>query len=179
MKLPDNNPKTRYGVRKPGLAAVSPYALLQLGLVMKNGADKYGAFNYREVPVTESTYYDAAMRHLMSWWDGETTDLESGLPHLAHVMACCTILLDTERLGMLQNDRPRVMGAVGTFIRDHAQRHKETPDVTETQEPATTEPVNDERDREAFLDAYGQIKEEARNRAYTEQPWKRRWKEGW
>lgn len=42
-----------------------------------------GAGNWAKGLAT-SRYYDAAMRHLMAWNDGEERDPESGLTHLAH-----------------------------------------------------------------------------------------------
>jgi hypothetical protein len=57
--------------------------------------------------VSSTVYYDAALRHLMAWFDGETIDPESGLSHLAHVMACCNILLDAEKNGKLNDNRDK------------------------------------------------------------------------
>lgn len=36
-------------------------------------------------------FFDAAIRHIISWKRGEKQDQESGLSHLAH--ACCNILI--------------------------------------------------------------------------------------
>ena len=113
---PDSNPKTVFGARKPPLHHIPPIALIQLGLAMENGADKYGLFNWREHKVSASVYYDAIMRHLLSFWDGESVDgdhetdddgnpLGSCIHHLAHVMACCAILLDALHTGQLNDDR--------------------------------------------------------------------------
>lgn len=100
------NPKKRFGDTKPPMGFVPPVALLQLGVVMRLGAEKYGPFNWHANPVEARTYYDAAMRHLMSWYGGEETDPESGASHLAHVMACCSILLDAATSGKLRDNRP-------------------------------------------------------------------------
>jgi hypothetical protein len=110
--LPDDNPKTAFGVRKPSFTCVPPVALLHLAHAMMNGANKYGRMNWREHTVTSSIYYDAMMRHLLSWADGETYDRESGAHHLAHVMACCSILLDAESLSQINDDRT---GSSGVF----------------------------------------------------------------
>jgi hypothetical protein len=103
--LPDDNPKTAEGVKKPSFACVPPVALLHLAHAMMSGANKYGRMNWRDHIVTSSIYYDAMMRHLLSWADGETYDRESSAHHLAHVMACCAILLDAESLSRLNDDR--------------------------------------------------------------------------
>lgn len=51
-----------------------------------------GADNWKTLPDARRRYYDAAIRHLTAWWDGECNDPESNLPHLAHA-ACCIIFL--------------------------------------------------------------------------------------
>lgn len=116
MELPDTNPKTRFGVRKPGIANIPPIAALTLGQAMTDGAAKYGRTNWREHEVTASVYYDAAARHLMSWWDGEREAQDSGIHHLGHAMACFAILLDAEASGKLIDDRPSVAGTTAEFI---------------------------------------------------------------
>lgn len=102
---PDNNPKTVQGRKKPAMSCVPPVALLHLAHAMMNGEQKYGRMNWREHTVSSSVYYDAAMRHLMAWFDGETYASDSGAHHLGHVMACCAILLDGESLAVLNDDR--------------------------------------------------------------------------
>lgn len=110
------NPKTAIGAKKPSLLSVIPTtALLVLGAVMRLGAQKYGAYNFRDSDVPASTYVDAAMRHLMSWWDGEDLDPESGESHLGHVMACMAIMLDARHSGRLADDRP-TPGCSGQMI---------------------------------------------------------------
>lgn len=73
---------------------------------MMNGAEKYGAYNWRGNPVVAHIYVDAAMRHLLAWFDGEETAQDSGCHHLAHAMACMAILLDAKETGNLTDDRP-------------------------------------------------------------------------
>ena len=110
---PDDNPKTVQGSKKPAMSCVPPVALLHLSHAMKDGEQKYGRMNWREHTVSSSVYYDAAMRHLMAWFDGETHASDSGVHHLAHVMACCAILLDGESMGVLNDDRS--LSGVGAF----------------------------------------------------------------
>jgi hypothetical protein len=104
--LADTNPKTAYGKAKPPMQYVPPVALLELGLVMEFGASKYGPMNWREDPISASTFYNALMRHAFLYWDGADRDLESKLKHLSHIMSCCAILLDAEASGTLIDDRP-------------------------------------------------------------------------
>lgn len=116
MDLPDSNPKTRFGLAKPGVADIPPIAVLLLGQCMRNGAKKYGRTNWRENGVTASVYYDAAMRHMMSWWDGEDHAEDSGVHHLGHAMACIAIIMDAEAQGTLADDRPSIPGCTAEFI---------------------------------------------------------------
>ena len=61
--------------------------------VMAYGDTKYPApdgSNWKRVPDAKKRYYNAAMRHLTSWWDGEQNDPETGYNHLAH--ACSNLL---------------------------------------------------------------------------------------
>jgi hypothetical protein len=103
---PDDNPKTAVGLTKPGFSAIPPVALIHLGRAMADGRKKYGLMNWREKTVTTSVYYDAALRHLMSFWDGEDLASDSLVEHLGHVMACCAIILDAASNGQLNDDRP-------------------------------------------------------------------------
>ena len=56
------------------------------------GSNKYGDSNWR-AGYNWSASYAAAMRHMTAFWDGETLDPESGLPHLAHAGAHCLFML--------------------------------------------------------------------------------------
>ena len=103
---PDNNPKTVLGLKKPSLSAIPPAGMFHLGLAMDNGRNKYGAMNWREKKVSSSIYYDAALRHLLSWYDGEDYTEDSGVHHLGHAMACLSIVLDAMETGNLNDDRP-------------------------------------------------------------------------
>ena len=105
MIAKDTNPKTMAGQAKPQMSNVPPIALLHLAAVHRIGAEKYGPFNWRADAVSTSTYYDAIQRHLLEFFDGRTID-ESGCHQLAHVMACCAIILDAESVGKLVDDRP-------------------------------------------------------------------------
>lgn len=89
-----DDPKRASGDRKPGVFAVPPVALVLLGEVLRHGARKYGPLNWRESDARPPTYYDACLRHLLAWRDGELIDPESGLPHLAHAMASLAIMID-------------------------------------------------------------------------------------
>lgn len=102
-----SNPKRIHGISKPSPQYIPPIAIIEEAAVMALGAEKYGAFNWQDNPVDATTYYSAAMRHLMSWFAGEDNDRESGASHLAHVRACMGILIDAAATGQLVDDRPK------------------------------------------------------------------------
>lgn len=105
--LPSSNPKRAFGVKKPSAQFIPPVAIVEESVVMALGAKKYGAFNWQDEPVDATTYYSAAIRHLLQWFSGEERDAESGASHLAHVRACMAILIDAQASGKLIDDRPR------------------------------------------------------------------------
>jgi hypothetical protein len=106
MSYPDDNPKTALGEAKLSMSDTPTESLRMLAEVHSSGAKKYGSLNWRKHDVSATVYYNAAQRHLMSWFDGEDYDPESGLPHLAHVMACASILIDAKVHGSLNDNRP-------------------------------------------------------------------------
>lgn len=112
------NPKDRYGKAKPSMHFVPMIARLQEAIVMALGAKKYGPYNWREKAVIASVYVDAIDRHIAQWMDGVEIDEESGVSHLAHVRACCGILLDAQATGNMVDDRPKTAGVISAFIRN-------------------------------------------------------------
>jgi len=106
MSYPDDNPKTVIGATKVPLHLVPPSAIHFLALAFKDGAKKYGPYNWRDHTVSASVYFGAAKRHLDAWWDGETLSSDALVHHLAHTMACCAIVLDAMTVGKLNDDRP-------------------------------------------------------------------------
>jgi hypothetical protein len=108
-ELVDKNLKTAAAVGKPGISAVPVIAFVALGEAMADGAKKYGAFNWRDTGVTASVFEEAIFRHFMDYF-GNRNDYakDSGIHHLAHLMASCAILLDAQVYGMLNDDRDNV-----------------------------------------------------------------------
>ncbi len=104
--MKDSNPKEALGVKKVPLHAVPVKPLLEVGLAMMEGGRKFGTHNYRSVGVRMSTYYDAALRHLTSWWEGEDIDPDSGVHHLVKAMACLFVVRDGMHMGNCVDDRP-------------------------------------------------------------------------
>lgn len=111
------NPKRAFGITKPSVQFIPPVAILEEATVMALGGEKYGPFNWQDSPVDASTYYSAAMRHLMQWFAGEDRDAQSGASHLAHVRACMGILIDAMASGKLIDDRPQCASATEAIER--------------------------------------------------------------
>jgi hypothetical protein len=122
-----SNPKKRYGSVKPSAHFIPPVAILEEAVVMRLGAEKYGFANWQDSPVDASTYYSAAVRHLMSWFTGEDKDPESGASHLAHVRACCGILIDAMETGSLIDDRPRKVANAANAIKRLTRQLEQEP----------------------------------------------------
>lgn len=89
----DDSSKLRYSLLPVG-------TVNQVVQVLEYGAsDKYEIDNWQKVPSARIRYYDAAMRHIDAWWNGELLDLDKGdqkgshLPHLAHAICCLMFLM--------------------------------------------------------------------------------------
>lgn len=106
-----DNPKDRIGRTKPGMSAVPANVLAEIGAAMQKGAAKYGRHNWRRAGVAASVYYDAALRHLFQWWEGEDIDPDSGLPHVVQAVAGLIVLRDAVSRGMVKDDRPEATAA--------------------------------------------------------------------
>ena len=79
---------------KPQYGLLPPMALRATVDVLTFGAEKYEPDNWKFVPDSKRRYFDALQRHLWQWKEGEQTDQESGLPHLAHAMCCLMFLYE-------------------------------------------------------------------------------------
>ena len=101
-----SNPKDAVGVKKAYTSVVPQPVIYELGLAMLEGALKYGRHNYRVDGVRASTYFDAANRHLDSWWEGEDIDPDSGISHITKAIACLAVVRDSMLLGNWVDDRP-------------------------------------------------------------------------
>lgn len=78
--------------------------LLMIADVLGFGAEKYAAHNWRG-GFDQSRLIGAAMRHLLAYNDGEDSDPESGLSHLAHLGCCVLFLLEHQAKGIGRDDR--------------------------------------------------------------------------
>lgn len=100
------NPKEALGIAKVPMHCVPSAPLLEVALAMMEGGRKYGTHNYRDMGVRVSTYYDAVMRHIIAWWEGEDIDPDSGVHHVVKAIACLFVLRDSMCMGNCKDDRP-------------------------------------------------------------------------
>lgn len=82
----DDSAKIRYSLLPVG-------TVNQVVQVLEFGSKKYADNNWMKVPSAKTRYYDAALRHIDSWWQGEKTDSETEWPHLAHAICCLLFLM--------------------------------------------------------------------------------------
>lgn len=104
--IKDTNPKDALGIKKAPLHCIPCGPLYELGLAMMEGGRKYGTHNYRAVGVRASVYYDAIMRHLTQWWEGQDVDFDSGLHPLIKIAASCVVMRDGMLMDNYIDDRP-------------------------------------------------------------------------
>lgn len=103
----DGNPKSLQGAKKFSLRYLPLSANIAMNQAFEDGAQKYGAANWREKGVATTVYVDAALRHIMQYFDGgQRLAADSGVHNLGHAMACLAIIIDAEQEGQLIDDRP-------------------------------------------------------------------------
>jgi hypothetical protein len=100
------NPKKALGMTKPPMHLVPAAAIVGMAMAFKDGAAKYGPFNWRIDPVDATTYIAAAKRHIDLWFNGQDNASDSGVHNLDGAMACLAILQDARAQGNLIDDRP-------------------------------------------------------------------------
>ncbi len=64
--------------------------------ILTFGARKYAPENWRYVEDRGNRYWSAAMRHMISWKEGDKLDDETGKNHLAHALCCLMFLLEED-----------------------------------------------------------------------------------
>ena len=101
-----SNPKDAIGSKKLAMHLVPSVIQAYAALAFTEGALKYGKYNWRVAGVRVSIYLDAIARHLAAYQNGEFADKDTGVPHLASIIACVGIILDADLSGKLTDDRP-------------------------------------------------------------------------
>lgn len=156
MDTKPTNPKDAIGSDKLPLHLWPETATALGALGLLDGMLKYGRSNFREIGVRASIYYDAARRHLNAWFEGEEADPDSGLPHLAHALACLAILVDAQAAGKLNDDR-MVAGGYRKLVNEltphvarlkalHADKNPKHYTIVDSQAVALAEHVHREND---------------------------------
>ena len=92
-----NNGKTRYDL-------VPVYSHEQYAKVLTMGAEKYGDNNWR-LGMSWNSVLASLERHLYAFKNGEDTDPESGLHHMAHCAANCMFLIEYSKIYPQGDDR--------------------------------------------------------------------------
>ena len=113
------NPKEAFGDKKVPLHLCPPAASAQMAIGLREGAIKYGAWNFREIPIELMTYIGAIKRHCDALLEGEWTDpddiiLPDGTlvdwienkDHIAGILASAGIIADAHAFGNLVDNRP-------------------------------------------------------------------------
>jgi len=73
--------------------------------ILEVGAKKYAPRNW-EQGMDWSRPFDACIRHLTSWWNGEGRDPDTGYSHLWHAGCNILFLIAYELRGVGKDDRP-------------------------------------------------------------------------
>ena len=83
----------KFDKRKPRMSLMPKGVINSVIAVLEFGAGKYKEDNWKRVEDGRTRYYDATMRHVGAWWDGEKNDPETNMPHLAHAVCCLAFLM--------------------------------------------------------------------------------------
>lgn len=136
-----SNPKDAIGITKLALSVFPLPVLWEACLGMLEGGLKYGRHNYRAIGVRGSIYYDATMRHLGAWWEGEDLDPDSQLNHITKAISSLTVLRDAMIRDNWVDDRPpksdpELMARMNAHVKVLLAKYPEpVPPYTETPLP--------------------------------------------
>jgi len=133
--LKSTNPKDLIGSDKLPLHLFPMSATIYGTLALLDGALKYGRANWRAAGVRASIYYDACLRHMTKWFEGQTIDPDSELPHLAHALACIVILIDATVSNKLKDDRMYNGKGYLKLVKDFASHVKRLKEVHKDKKP--------------------------------------------
>ena len=100
------NPKEGAGAQKVPFSCIPCQPLGELAVAMYEGGYKYGKHNYRDSRIAASTYYEAILRHMMDFWEGEDIDPDSGLSHITKAIATLFVFRDAMMSEQWYDDRP-------------------------------------------------------------------------
>ena len=100
---------SRYNKGKPALSMVleAKHAMKGVAEVLGFGAYKYSRGNWRE-GLSHTEICDSMLRHIASYLSGEDNDLESGLPHVNHILCNALFLAEMVVTYPSKDDRSKV-----------------------------------------------------------------------
>ncbi len=112
------NPKDRAALNRVPLHLLPHVGRVHGAMACRDGAIKYGPYNWREKPISLMGYLGAMERHIAAIAGGEwcSTDTDPPVPHLGHIVATASILLDAHEAGTLMDDRPEKTVDVGSLM---------------------------------------------------------------
>lgn len=90
------------GADKAPLHLLVPSPLATASRAMQSGAEKYGAFDWRRTGLGREAVCAKVLRHVFAVLAGEENDPESGLPHMAHVLANAMVYEDCRERGLFR-----------------------------------------------------------------------------
>jgi hypothetical protein len=93
---------------KPRMDLLDPYALTEIAKVLEFGGKKYNDDFQWKKGIQFRRVIASSMRHLMAFSGGEDLDLESGLPHAAHLACCAMFLIWLQKYRPSMDDRYRM-----------------------------------------------------------------------
>jgi len=96
---------TKHDEGKPDLTLLNYSFLSQVSEAMMFGAKKYGRDNYRS-GISNVRILGAVLRHAYKYLNGQDTDEESGIHHLAHAAAGINMFFGIEDAGTAEDVRP-------------------------------------------------------------------------
>lgn len=111
------------GSKKAPIGYVPPILLIAAAEPLEEGAQKYGAYNWRSTKISLVKHLEAVIRHTLAFMDGEDCAQDSGIDHLDHAVAGLAVIIDARACGTLIDDR--TPGPAGhTLDMIHTRRSK-------------------------------------------------------
>ena len=112
------NPKAIQGRKKQSYDSIPPSFMKfmlkssfpqdiinEVATAMQEGNSKYGKWNWRDVKIELTDYYNSSLRHYLAWSSGEIIDEDSGLNHLTKIISGFCVVYDAMDAGFLVDDR--------------------------------------------------------------------------
>ena len=110
------NPKDAAAATRAPLHLLPSAGAIAGAMACRDGAKKYGPYNWRDKPISLMEYIGAMERHIARMKDGENFDDKSGVSHLGHIIATASILVDAAAVDTLIDDRPEVQGCATDML---------------------------------------------------------------